>query len=162
MSFSLGKDGEERWATYLMERGLSVQMSPNKRIHYDMIADGDKYEVKTDRKAYKWAERRKTPGKPNLYMEFKNTNKDESAGIIAALEEGVLYFIYILITPEDEMVAHCFHLPKLVLHCGSANYKEAGNKQYGDDNALGWLVPLHEVENNGDAGYLKSVNLGKV
>ena len=147
MSFIKGDIGEELWCTHLENKGhTNIETAP-KRKFYDWdiksVYNTSTYtfEVKYDSKAYWWANRRNTPDKPNLYIEFKNTNKDEDSGIKAS---KALYYVYML-SNEDKVEAYVFERGGLLSHLLSVSYKVVGNAATGDDNALGWIPPLHQL-----------------
>jgi hypothetical protein len=147
MSFLKGDIGEAIWVDHLEEMGhYDIETAP-KRKFYDWdiksVIDGKTYtfEVKYDSKAYWWAKRRNTPDKPNLYIEFKNTNKNEDSGIKAS---KATYYVYML-KDEERVDAYVFEREGLLSHLLSVTYKTAGNSATGDNNALGWIPPLDNL-----------------
>jgi len=147
MSFVKGDIGEDLWCDYIKKRGhTDIIRAPKKKFYdWDVKSIYNKeeltFEVKYDSKAYWWANRRNTPDKPNLYIEFKNTNKDEDSGIKAS---KALYYVYML-SNEDKVEAYVFERGGLLSHLLSVSYKVVGNAATGDDNALGWIPPLHQL-----------------
>jgi len=140
-----GTIGEAKFASYLNTIGYEVEKAPSRKFYdWDIKATkGSKvitFEVKYDEKAYYWAEKRGTPTEPNIYIEYKNTNRNEDSGIIASKAD---YYIYILKATED--IAYVFDRVKLCDHLVNASYKTVGNSATGDDNALGWIPPLSQV-----------------
>ena len=146
MSFLRGDIGEELWCNYLRGLGHTPITAP-KRKFYDWdvkviaVEREVTFEIKYDSKAYWWAARRKTPEEPNLYIEFKNTNKDEDSGIRASKAH---YYIYIL-KRDDTNTAYIFERLGLLEHLERVNYKVVGNAATGDDNAQGWIPPLSQL-----------------
>lgn len=147
MSFIKGDIGESLWCTHLESKGHhNITTAPKKKFYdWDVRSEFDNrlytFEVKYDEKAYWWAKRRGTPDKPNLYIEFKNTNKDEDSGIRAS---KALYYVYMLVR-DKEVCAYLFERKGLLTHLEDISYKVVGNAATGDDNALGWIPPLDQL-----------------
>jgi len=147
MSFLKGDIGEELWVNHLKEMGHEDLETAPKRKFYDWDIKSNingktyTFEVKYDSKAYWWAKRRKAPDKPNLYIEFKNTNKNEDSGIKAS---KATYYVYML-KDEERVDAYVFEREGLLSHLLSVTYKTAGNSATGDNNALGWIPPLDSL-----------------
>ena len=97
--------------------------------------------MKYDNKGYFYAERHKRP--VNLYIEFKNTNKNEDSGIKASKAN---YYVYILKSMDGVETAYVFDRLELLAHLESSNYRIRGNKQGGDNNAEGWTPPLESLK----------------
>jgi len=153
-----GKIGEGLWADYMSSKGYSITTAPNgpfydrdiKAIRDDKVVT---FEVKYDEKAYWWAKRRGKPSEPNLYIEFKNTNKGADSGILASKAD---YYIYIM--KEDNNRAYVFNRVSLCDLCITSNFKVVGNSSTGDDNAEGWIPPLSEIVANENV-FIKSILL---
>ena len=149
MSFIKGDIGEGLWCTHLENKGhYNITTAPKKKFYdWDVRSEyNDRhytFEVKYDSKAYWWADRRGTPEEPNLYIEFKNTNKDEDSGIRAS---KALYYVYMLVRGEA-VTAYLFERKGLLSHLEQVTYKIVGNSATGDDNALGWIPPLTSLVN---------------
>jgi len=149
MSFAKGDIGEGLWCTHLENKGhYNITTAPKKKFYdWDVRSEyNDRhytFEVKYDSKAYWWADRRGTPEEPNLYIEFKNTNKDEDSGIRAS---KALYYVYMLVRGES-VTAYLFERKGLLSHLEQVTYKIVGNSATGDDNALGWIPPLTSLVN---------------
>lgn len=147
MSFVKGDIGESLWCTHLEKKGhYNITTAPKKKFYdWDVRSEHSNryytFEVKYDEKAYWWAAKRGTPEKPNLYIEFKNTNKDEASGIRAS---KALYYVYMLVR-DDSVTAYLFERKGLLNHLEQVTYKVVGNSATGDDNALGWIPPLHQL-----------------
>ena len=147
MSFIKGDIGESLWCTHLENKGhYNITTAPKKKFYdWDVRSEFSNrhytFEVKYDSKAYWWANRRGTPEEPNLYIEFKNTNKDEDSGIKAS---KAMYYIYILKRDESN-TAFVFERKGLLSHLEQVTYKIVGNSATGDDNALGWIPPLESL-----------------
>ena len=147
LSASISGDyGQSLVIKYLEGLNYTVEEAP-KRLFYDWDVRGVKdgktvdIEVKYDSKAYMWAARRNAPDMPNLYIEFKSTSKDCDSGIIASKAD---FYFYILKTKEKD-IAYVFDRLQLLAHLQMGNYKVVGNGATGDNNALGWIPPLHEI-----------------
>lgn len=159
MNFT-GEIGEDLVAAYMVSMGYEVEFAP-KRVFYDWdlrcTKDGESLtiEVKYDSKAYMWAKRRKTPDKPNLYIEFENTNQNKPSGIKASVAD---FYFYIL-KDGDKNICYIFNRELLLSHLDDYDYKVVGNSSSGDNNALGWIPPLHELVNNPDSGYSGTMEL---
>jgi hypothetical protein len=145
-----GKYGEALWKAYLETKGYDVEDAPNYKFYdWDLRAtkreaDQDTnfqpvytFEVKYDEKAYWWANKRGTPDNPNLYIEYRNTNRNEDSGILMSKAD---FYVYIIKAQTD--IAYLFNTYKLRTHLTSASYKSVGNSATGDDNAMGWIPPL--------------------
>ena len=149
MSFVKGDIGEDLWCNYIKKRGHTDIIRAPKMKFYDWDVRSEfsnrhyTFEVKYDSKAYWWANRRGTPEEPNLYIEFKNTNKDEDSGIRAS---KALYYVYMLVRDES-VTAFVFERKGLLKHLEDITYKVVGNSATGDDNALGWIPPLTSLIN---------------
>lgn len=141
-----GDYGQELVMNYLKDKGYSVEEAP-KKLFYDWDVKATKgertvtIEVKYDSKAYMWAARRGTPEQPNLYIEFKSTTRDCDSGILKSKAD---FYFYILKT-GDKDVAFVFDRVQFLQHLQLSNYKVVGNGATGDDNAIGWIPPLHEI-----------------
>ena len=147
MSFVKGDIGEDLWCDYIKTRGhTDIVRAPKKKFYdWDVKSIYQKneltFEVKYDSKAYWWANRRGMPEQPNLYIEFKNTNKDEDSGIKAS---KAIYYIYILKRDESN-TAFVFEREGMLSHLEQVTYKVVGNSATGDNNALGWIPPLDSL-----------------
>lgn len=156
-----GKKGEELVASYMRSLGWDVEYAPDKLFPFwDLKATkGDKthtFEVKYDMKAYMYAKLRSRPTEPNLYIEFKNTNKGSDSGIKVSEAET---YVYILLN-KNKYTGYFFNRAKLLEHLEASRYKVVGNSNTGDDNAEGWIPPLHKlVAHRGMSGFLKEVDL---
>ena len=141
-----GDYGESLVSKYLKDYGYQVEEAP-KELFYDWDLKGTKegrevtVEVKYDSKAYMWAARRGTPEQPNLYIEFKSTTRDADSGILKSKAD---FYFYILKTGKKD-IGFVFNRKELLAHLQMANYKVVGNGATGDDNAIGWIPPLHEL-----------------
>ncbi len=149
-----GKKGEQLWSAHMTAHGYAIQTAPDTKFYdWDIKATkGPKtitFEVKYDEKAMYWAAKRNTPDKPNLYIEYRNTRANEDSGIMASKAD---YYVYI-IAPDN--VAHVFKRDELLSHLLTSSYRTTGNSTYGDDNAEGWIPPLHELVTH--TSYVKSV-----
>jgi hypothetical protein len=154
-----GKIGEQLWANYLEGRGWSVTYAPDMRFYdWDIKANSEEreltFEVKYDSKAYWWAERRKTPNQPNLYIEFHNTKKKAPSGIYMSKAD---YYVYIM-KKEEENTAYVYTREVLCKFCETGDFKVVGNSGFGDDNAKGWIPPLYKTLEE-DAGFIRKINL---
>jgi hypothetical protein len=140
-----GTIGEAKFSTYLESIGYKIEKAPPRKF-YDWDIKATKkslvitFEIKYDEKAYYWATKRGTPNEPNIYIEYKNTNRNEDSGILASKSD---YYIYILKSEND--IAYVFDRAKLCAHLVSSTYKSVGNSATGDDNAIGWIPPLSEI-----------------
>lgn len=141
-----GDYGENLVAEYLKHYGYEIELAP-KKLFYDWDIKGCKegrtvtIEVKYDSKAYVWAARRGTPDLPNLYIEFHSTTRNGDSGILKSKAD---FYFYILKT-KDKDIAFVFDRKQLLAHLQMANYRVVGNGATGDDNAKGWIPPLHEL-----------------
>ena len=141
-----GDYGQDIVAAYLKDKGYFVEEAP-KKLFYDWDIKGTKggrtvtIEVKYDSKAYMWAARRGTPEQPNLYIEFRSTTRDCDSGILKSKAD---FYFYILKT-GDKDIGFVFDRTQLLQHLQASNYKVVGNGATGDDNAEGWIPPLHEL-----------------
>lgn len=115
---------------------------------------GNYYEVKLDEKALYYARKQNRP--PNMFMEYWSTKRNEACGVMV-LE--VNYFVYIVKQLDKCFMAYVFDYETMKEHLIKTEYKSRDNSATGDNNALGWLVPIHEITNSPDSGYLKSVIL---
>jgi hypothetical protein len=160
-----GKVGEAKWKSFLEERGYNVESAPERKFYdWDLKAvkrepDPETkfhptytFEVKYDEKAYWWASRRGTPNEPNLYIEFRNTTRDEESGILTSKSD---FYVYIIKAQVD--IAYLFNTDLLRSHLVMANYKSVGNSATGDDNALGWIPPLSLLMDSNS--FIKSIQL---
>ena len=140
-----GTIGEAKFSTYLESIGYAIEKAPARKF-YDWDIKATKkslvitFEIKYDEKAYYWAAKRGTPNEPNIYIEYKNTNRNEDSGILASKSD---YYIYILKSAND--IAYVFDRAKLCAHLVNSTYKSVGNSATGDDNAIGWIPPLSEI-----------------
>ena len=147
MSFIKGDIGESLWCEHLEHKGhTNITTAPKKKFYdWDVCSQhGTRqytFEVKYDSKAYWWASKRGTPEQPNLYIEFKNTNKEEDSGIRAS---KAMYYVYMLVR-DEAVTAYLFERESLLNHLEQVSYKVVGNSATGDDNALGWIPPLHKL-----------------
>lgn len=147
MSFIKGDIGEDLWCKHLENKGhYNITTAPKMKFYdWDVKSQHNNreytFEVKYDGKAYWWASRRGKPEEPNLYIEFKNTNKDEDSGIRAS---KALYYVYMLVRDES-VTAYLFDRVSLLSHLEDISYKVVGNAATGDDNALGWIPPLQQL-----------------
>lgn len=160
MSFSRGLIGEELWVEYLDSKGHDdVELSPKGKVFYEYDVSSNKngkrftYEVKYDSKAYMWAERRKTPDNPNLYIEFQNTKQGKDSGILMSEAD---FYVYMIVNKE---VTECyvFNRDLLLSHLINSSYKKVGNSSYGDNNAKGWIPPLSKLKKTDSFVY--SINI---
>lgn len=141
-----GDYGQELVMNYLKDKGYSTKEAP-KKLFYDWDVKATKgnrtvtIEVKYDSKAYMWAARRGTPEQPNLYIEFRSTTRNEDSGILKSKAD---FYFYILKT-GDKDIAFVFDRVQFLQHLQLSNYKVVGNGATGDDNAIGWIPPLHEL-----------------
>jgi len=141
-----GDYGQDIVMKYLKDKGYEVEEAP-KELFYDWDVKANKagrtvtIEVKYDSKAYMWAARRGTPEQPNLYIEFENTNTGGPSGILKSKAD---FYFYILKT-GDKDIAFVFDRVQFLQHLQLSNYKVVGNGATGDDNAKGWIPPLHEL-----------------
>jgi len=141
-----GDYGQDLVVKFLKEKGYKVEEAP-KKLFYDWDVKGIKtdrtvtIEIKYDSKAYVWAKRRGTPEQPNLYIEFRSTTRDCDSGILKSKAD---YYFYILKTGKKD-IAFVFDRVKLLNHLQNSNYRVVGNSATGDDNAQGWIPPLHEL-----------------
>lgn len=140
-----GTIGEAKFTTYLESIGYEIEKAPARKF-YDWDIKATKkssvitFEIKYDEKAYYWATKRGTPNEPNIYIEYKNTNRNEDSGILASKSD---YYIYILKASND--IAYVFDRAKLCAHLVNSTYKSVGNSATGDNNAMGWIPPLSEI-----------------
>ena len=140
-----GTIGEAKFSSYLISIGYEVEKAPARKF-YDWDIKATKksavitFEVKYDEKAYYWAAKRGTPNEPNIYIEYKNTNRNEDSGILASKSD---YYIYILKSEND--IAYVFNRAKLCAYLVNSTYRSVGNSATGDDNAMGWIPPLSEI-----------------
>lgn len=154
-----GDYGEGLVAKYLEDGGYELTPAPKRNFpDWDIKAakkDVDiTFEVKYDSKAYMWAKRRGTPEQPNLYIEFRSTTRDCDSGILKSKAD---YYFYILKTGKKD-IGFVFDRQKLAKHLQSSNYKIVGNGATGDDNAKGWIPPLHLLLVP-DSGYISTIDL---
>lgn len=145
MSFNLGNKGEKIWYDHIKTSHTNIESAPNKKF-YDWDLKGEvsgrviTYEVKFDNSGYYYARKRKKP--VNLYIEFKNTNKDEDSGILAS---KATYYVYML-SNNDTIEIYVFDRLQLLQRLQGKGFIIKGNKTGGDNNALGWLPPLLELK----------------
>ena len=141
-----GDYGQDLVMAYLKSYQYEVEEAP-KKLFYDWDIKAKKndrtitIEVKYDSKAYVWAARRGNPEQPNLYIEFRSTTRNDDSGILKSKAD---YYFYILKT-GDKDIAFVFDRVQLLKHLQNSNYKVVGNGATGDDNAQGWIPPLHEL-----------------
>jgi len=154
-----GDYGENLVSKYLLDKGFDIEEAP-KKLFYDWDVKGIKndrivtIEVKYDSKAYMWAARRGTPEQPNLYIEFRSTTRNCDSGILKSKAD---YYFYILKTDKKD-IAFVFDRAKLLKHLQTNIYKVVGNSATGDDNAQGWIPPLHELLLS-ERGYKATIDL---
>lgn len=154
-----GDYGENLVSKYLIDKGFDIEEAP-KKLFYDWDVKGTKndkvvtIEVKYDSKAYMWASRRGTPEQPNLYIEFRSTTRNCDSGILKSKAD---YYFYILKTGKKD-IAFVFDRVKLLNHLQTNIYKVVGNSATGDDNAQGWIPPLHELLTS-ERGYKATIDL---
>lgn len=159
MNFT-GEIGEDLVASYMTNMGYEVEFAP-KRAFYDWDLKCSKddslitIEVKYDSKAYMWAKRRKTPDYPNLYIEFENTNQNKPSGIKASIAD---FYFYILKKGENN-ICYIFDRKELLSCLEDNDFKIVGNSSSGDNNALGWIPPLHELIADDKSGYRGTMEL---
>lgn len=138
--------GEELWFNYLSKTHTNITTAPNYKF-YDWDVKGDykgntyTYEVKYDAIGVVYAEKYSRP--VNLYIEFRNTTQNEDSGILASKAD---YYVYIFDGLYAVDTAYIFNRAELLHHIKGSVYKVVGNSLSGDDNALGWLVPLPSVK----------------
>ena len=116
------------------------------------------YEVKTDVKAYYWAERRKEP--VNLFLEYESVKTQQPCGIMKTKAE---YLVYIVRNPEKLHIAFTFDLEKLRAYLWKAHKENrfAIRKPVinGIGNVKGWTPPIHELVDDKDSGFVKLIIL---
>ncbi len=157
LSFTKGDLGEELFKNYLLSKGhTDVEVTTGLFYDYDIAANfkGKRltYEVKYDAQAYYWMRKRKAEC-INLYLEFRNTNKDKPSGIEMSKAN---YYVYIV---KDEItVAFIFDTNKLREHLLNSDYPTAGNSANGDNNALGYIPPINKLLKK-DSGFIKKILL---
>jgi hypothetical protein len=143
------------WAEHLVSKGHEVVFSEPKMVYWDIKDSlGNYYEVKLDEKALYYARKQNRP--PNMFMEYWSTKRNEACGVMV-LE--VNYFVYIVKQLEKCFMAYVFDYEPMKEHLIKTEYKSRDNSATGDNNALGWLVPIHEITNSSDSGFIKSVIL---
>lgn len=155
----VGDLGQTLVSNYLNEKGYEVEEAPNMYFpDWDIkgIKGGREItiEVKYDKSAYWWAARRGTPEQPNLYIEFRSTKREEDTGIRKSIAD---FYFYIMKTGKKHM-CYVFDRVKLLKHLEESSYKVVNNSAKGDDNAEGWIPPLHEILTN-ERGYKAVINL---
>jgi len=154
-----GDYGQDIVMKYLKDKGYDVEEAP-KELFYDWdvkATNGERtitIEVKYDSKAYMWAARRGTPEQPNLYIEFRSTTRNCDSGILKSTAD---FYFYILKTNKKD-IGFVFDRKMLLNHLQSASYKVVGNSATGDDNAEGWIPPLHELLMS-SRGYKATIDL---
>jgi len=153
---SVGLRGEMMWAEYLMSKGHSVQFSEaNSVCYWDVLdSNGKYYEVKLDEKALYYANKYKRP--PNMFLEYWSTKRNEMCGVMV-LE--VDYFVYIIKQLDSCHLAYVFDYPVMQSHLSESDYPSRDNSSTGDNNALGWVVPVETMTKSQETGFIKSVFL---
>jgi len=160
VSFVAGDEGESIWVSYLERTGRfsDIEVSEGEFHDWDIkstnLASGESvtYEVKLDLKAYMWAKWRKSKY-PNMYIEYHNTRQDKPSGIMTSKSD---YYVYI-IRNEGANECYVFETGTLRGYLKGAGLKSVGNKSNGDDNAMGWLLPVNTIGQS--MGYLGRLNL---
>ena len=146
MSFLKGNLGESLWFNHLSVTHTEIEKAPNKRFYdWDIKAKYKDvfytYEVKYDSKGYYYADRYNRP--VNLYIEFQNTNKKESSGILASKAD---FYVYILKSLDNVETAYVFDRLELLNYLKNNDVKIRGNSFGGDNNAKGWTPSLGELK----------------
>ena len=146
MSFFKGDLGESLWLNELSTTHTDIEKAPNKRFYdWDIKANYKglvyTYEVKYDAKGYYYADRYNRP--VNLYIEFENTKKKESSGILASKAD---YYVYILKSLDNVETAYVFDRLELLSYLKNNDIKIKGNSFGGDNNAKGWLPSLKQLK----------------
>ena len=154
-----GDLGEGLVHSYLASAGWDTESAPNRYfpdwdIKATKLGREVTIEVKYDKSAYMWAKRRGTPEHPNLYIEFRSTKREANTGIRASKAD---YYFYIMKTGKKH-IAYVFDRAKLLTHLETGVYKVVNNSAKGDNNAEGWIPPLHELLTT-DRGYKAVINL---
>ncbi len=148
--FKQGNQGERMWINYISKDHSNIQKAPNKRFYdWDIKANWNSnkvtYEVKYDSSAYHYAQ--KYNRDVNIYIEYKNTNEDADSGILMSKAD---FYVYIIKTPNKEggnnNIAYVFNRDELIKVIGENGFPKAGNKKGGDNNALGYKIPLKELK----------------
>jgi hypothetical protein len=148
-SLDIGHQGEEIWSGFLRSQGLSVYTPDPGKCGWDVMdSDGVVYEIKTDLKAVFYARRAKR--EPNFYMEYRSTVSGSDCGIMTA-EADVL--VYMLVNEDHTITAYTFDYKQLRKHLSSSEYESRGNKTSGDDNAIGWVMPVSVLISHPESGY---------
>tara|TARA_R100001460_G_scaffold71239_1_gene111947 strand:- start:34 stop:618 length:585 start_codon:yes stop_codon:yes gene_type:complete len=155
----VGDLGEQLWAAWLNAKGGDCTISTGK-CDWDVFDNntGVYYEVKTDVKAYYWAERRKEP--VNLFLEYESVKTQQPCGIMKTNAE---YLVYIVRNPERLHIAFTFDLEKLRAYLWKAHKENrfAIRKpvMHGIGNVKGWTPPIHELVDDKDSGFVKLIVL---
>lgn len=146
MSFLKGYLGESLWLNELSNTHTDIEKAPNKKFYdWDIKANYKgcvyTYEVKYDAKGYYYADRYNRP--VNLYIEFENTKKKESSGILASKAD---YYVYILKSLDNIETAYVFDRLELLNYLKNNDIKIKGNSFGGDNNAKGWTPSLEQLK----------------
>ena len=137
-----GNDGEIIWKRIMEGSHTNIIEAPNKKF-YDWDLKGTykgrdlTYEVKYDVSGYKYAYSKQRP--VNVYIEYKNTTKNEYSGILASKAD---YYVYILKNGINNEI-YVFDRLELIDKLRELKPRELVNKTGGDNNAVG-LVPSLE------------------
>lgn len=154
-AMALGHLAEDLWVRHLASRGLSVYMPDEGRSLWDMMdSDGTTYEIKVDVKAVMYAMRRNK--EPNFYLEYFSTKRNEPCGI-AVCESDIL--VYMVSEVSGRISSYVFDCEALKSHLMSSEYPSKGNKTSGDDNAMGYVVPIGQLINTPESGFKEMVVL---
>ena len=155
LSFTKGDLGEEIFKNYLLSKGhTDIEVTTGLFYDYDIAATfkGKRltYEVKYDTQAHYWMRKRNAEC-INLYLEFRNTNKDKPSGIEMSKSD---YYVYIV--KGDIRVAFIFDTNQLREHLLTSDYPTAGNSANGDNNALGYIPPITALLKK-ESGFIKKI-----
>ena len=157
MSFTKGDIGEELFKNHLLSKGHEdIEVTTGLFYDYDIAATfkGKRltYEGKYDTQADYWM-RKRNADCINLYLEYRNTNKDKPSGIEVSKSN---YYVYIV--KGEATVAFIFDTDLLRTHLMNSDYPTAGNSANGDNNALGYIPPINALLNK-ESGFIKKILL---
>jgi len=152
---AVGLKGEVMWAEHLASKGHDVVFSDAGVNYWDLMDSmGNYYEVKLDEKAMYYAKKHNRP--PNMFLEYWSTKRNSFCGVMV-LE--VDFFVYIIKSLEKLYTAYVFDYPVFLNHLNTTKYPSRDNSSTGDNNALGYVVPIETLTKSEETGFIKSIIL---
>ena len=149
MSFAIGNKGERLLMEYFQANGWEIlEQSEGYFPDWDIRAKSLKgaeitFEVKYDAQAYYWSSNTRDPGNPNLYIEYRNTNKESDSGILTSKANVYAYILKSPVGESNEL--YLFDRKRLAERLVAGKWVSTGNEKFGDNNAQGWLLPLKDA-----------------